>query len=123
MPLGNHKQCQLNKHFGVSRQTTPALCVQYIDVNGMIQTASTKSTDFGGVSVMVWAGIHRGGRTAPVRMAGALTGNRHRDEILKHHVIAHMFQHDSAKRRAARPNITIAGFKPNLWDALDQLVR
>ena len=63
---------------------------------------------FGGGSVMVWAGIHHGCRTAFVHVAGALTGIRYRDEILHHHVIPHMnvnggiFQYDSARPHVAR---------------------
>ncbi|XP_071099162.1 uncharacterized protein [Haliotis cracherodii] len=41
---------------------------------------------FGGGSVMVWGGIHHGGRTALVRVDGALSGLRYRDEILQRHV-------------------------------------
>ena len=46
---------------------------------------------FGGSSVMARAGIHHGGRTALVRVKGALVGIRHRDEILQHHVIGGRF--------------------------------
>ena len=41
---------------------------------------------FGGGRVVVWTGIHHGGRTA-VHETGALTGMRYRDEILQHRVI------------------------------------
>ena len=39
---------------------------------------------FGG-GVMVWAGIHHDGRTALVRVNGALNAQIYRDEILVHH--------------------------------------
>ena len=39
---------------------------------------------------MVWAGIHHGGGTGRVHGAGELTGVRHPDEILQHHVVLHM---------------------------------
>ena len=39
---------------------------------------------------MVWAGIHHGGGTGRVHVAGELTGVRHPDEILQHHVVLHM---------------------------------
>ena len=61
---------------------------------------------------MVWAGIHHGGRTALVHVAGALTGIRYRDEILQHHVISHMnfngdmFQHETAGTHVARGSQT-----------------
>ncbi|XP_041357479.1 glutaredoxin domain-containing cysteine-rich protein CG12206-like [Gigantopelta aegis] len=57
---------------------------------------------------MVWAGIHHGGRTALVHVAGALTDIRYRYEVLQHHVIPHMnvnggmFQHDNARPHVAR---------------------
>ena len=35
----------------------------------------------------VWAGIHHGGRTALVRINGALNTQIYRDEILQHHVV------------------------------------
>ena len=38
---------------------------------------------YGGGSIMVWAGISRGGRTDPhIVMRGMMTGVRHRDELL-----------------------------------------
>ena len=42
---------------------------------------------FGGGSVMVWAGIHHDGRTALVRVNGALSAQIYQDEILQHHVV------------------------------------
>ena len=40
-----------------------------------------------GGSVMVWAGIHHDGRTALVRVNGALSDQIYQDEILQHHII------------------------------------
>ena len=37
-----------------------------------------------GGSVMVWAGIHHDGRTALVRVNGALSDQIYQDEILQH---------------------------------------
>ena len=62
---------------------------------------------FDGGTVMMWEGIHHGGRTCLVHVVGALMGFRHRDEILHNHVIPHiyvnggMFQHYNS-----RPNVT-----------------
>ena len=46
---------------------------------------------------MVWAGIHHDGRTALVRVFGALSAQIYRDEILQHHVTGGIFRHDNAR--------------------------
>ena len=58
---------------------------------------------FRGGSVMLWAGIHHNGRTALLRVNGALRAQVCQDEILKHHILplinitGGIFKHDSAK--------------------------
>ena len=55
----------------------------------MLQTMCNKST-----VLVVGAGIHHGGRTALVHVAGAQTGMRCRYGILQHHVIPHIVNVD-----------------------------
>ena len=101
---------------------------------------------FGGGSVMVWGGIHYGGRTALVQVAGALTGVRYRDEILQRHVVpllnvnGGIFQHDNARPHIARVcqdflqqnNVNVLPWPAcspdlapieHLWDVLDRRIR
>ena len=62
---------------------------------------------FGGVSVMVWAGIHHGSRTALAHVTGAPTNIRIRDEILQHHTIPDCacdrctYEHQNSRRDPA----------------------
>ena len=63
---------------------------------------------FGGGSVMVWAGIHHDGRTALVRVKGALNAQIYQVETLQHHgvplinITGGIFQHDNARPHTAQ---------------------
>ena len=68
----------------------------------------TETDRFGGPSVMVWAGIHHGGKTDLQFIAGNLTGMRYRDEILQPIVVPYVRRHhltlqqDNARPHTAR---------------------
>ena len=62
----------------------------------------------GGDSVVIWAGIYHGGRTALLHIVSAMRSIGSRDEIVQQYVIPRMnvdsgtFQHDNARPHVAR---------------------
>lgn len=69
---------------------------------------------FGGGSVMVWGGIHHGGRTQLVIVEGIMTAQRYCDEIVQPVLIPFMqqhpqflFQQDNARPHSARLTQTL----------------
>lgn len=71
----------------------------------------TPTVSFGGGSIMVWGGIHLGGRTELVVVdGGALTADRYIQEILHEHVVPlgvnmgenFLLMHDNARPHVAR---------------------
>ena len=63
---------------------------------------------FGGGGVVVWSDIRHDGRTALMRVNGALNDQIYQDEILQHHVVplinvtGGIFQHDTARPHTVR---------------------
>ena len=101
---------------------------------------------WGGGSLMVWGGIHRGGKTQLLFIDGSLTARRYVDEVLRPEVVPYVqrqgltLQQDNARPHAARltqayleaEGIEVLPWPPyypdlspieHLWDALDKKIR
>ena len=101
---------------------------------------------WGGGSLMVWGGIHRGGRTGLIVLNGNLNARRYIDEVLQPEVVPYVRRHnltlqqDNARPHSARltrdflqhQGVTTLPWPPyspdmspieHLWDLIDRGIR